>query len=458
MSAGWATEETVNTYCDSIRSANSDDKIRIVFDIIRSAISDNDRFLPIRVGIVLRENGEFADAESVLSISTKLDGVQKHALFDLAVCYSRQEKILLSLELLESLRAANDLEPRQMLFMANQYARAAKFSDAERLLEEAVLSDLSLTYEALLSKSFFGFLQRFPKQHSLDALSRIFETYSRASTQEIEEAIIAALDSKTPYMLLRMGDGEGAHIFISLADEVENFILYKENRKEFLEIWFKDQSIIDTPNYSSAIRRFNEAISNADCIGAYTEELVRHEYRIGSRRGIPYIVNTLRVAEELAQRNPDRASETKLSGLTVHYDLLLSGALDRLLENRDHIGLIACHDRLPQALKTRYNIGSIDFIKVPGEKIHVGALGVNAIEGEHWPDRFDEICRTISSSSNVGKLYLVGAGMLGKVYCNLLKKSGAVVLDLGAVMDIWMGAKTRTFPNGTVDYDISNVF
>jgi hypothetical protein len=41
----------------------------------------------------------------------------------------------------------------------------------------------------------------------------------------------------------------------------------------------------------------------------------------------------------------------------------------------------------------------------------------------------------------------VAAGLLGKIYGAALKRSGAVVIDIGAVADLWMGKGTRTFPD-----------
>jgi len=38
-----------------------------------------------------------------------------------------------------------------------------------------------------------------------------------------------------------------------------------------------------------------------------------------------------------------------------------------------------------------------------------------------------------------GKLFLVGAGFLGKIYCDLIKRHGGIALDVGSMMDRWAG-------------------
>jgi hypothetical protein len=45
----------------------------------------------------------------------------------------------------------------------------------------------------------------------------------------------------------------------------------------------------------------------------------------------------------------------------------------------------------------------------------------------------------------------VAAGMLGKIYAMDLKKSGAVVLDIGSIADALVGKNTRIFPQAVKD-------
>ncbi|ACL58064.1 methyltransferase FkbM family [Methylobacterium nodulans ORS 2060] len=110
--------------------------------------------------------------------------------------------------------------------------------------------------------------------------------------------------------------------------------------------------------------------------------------------------------------------------------------------------MISCHDDLPEALRRTYGIGEVEHHKVPGEQIHQETLGAKAVEGAHWPHRFRELCEELDRPADRrGQLFLVAAGMLGKIYAHKLKKSGAVVIDIGAVADLWMGKITRSFPS-----------
>ena len=42
-----------------------------------------------------------------------------------------------------------------------------------------------------------------------------------------------------------------------------------------------------------------------------------------------------------------------------------------------------------------------------------------------------------------GMLYLVGGGLYGKLYCQLIRSQGGVALDLGSLFDAWLGIPSR---------------
>ncbi len=42
-----------------------------------------------------------------------------------------------------------------------------------------------------------------------------------------------------------------------------------------------------------------------------------------------------------------------------------------------------------------------------------------------------------------GQVFFVGAGICGKVYCDVIARRGGIALDIGAVCDAWLGIPTR---------------
>jgi hypothetical protein len=88
----------------------------------------------------------------------------------------------------------------------------------------------------------------------------------------------------------------------------------------------------------------------------------------------------------MAELKSERASDIMVGDPNVHYHLFASGALNRILLNRPRVGLISCHSDLVHALKEKFNIGEIEFIKIPAEQVSARVVGKGASEGIHWPD------------------------------------------------------------------------
>jgi hypothetical protein len=42
-----------------------------------------------------------------------------------------------------------------------------------------------------------------------------------------------------------------------------------------------------------------------------------------------------------------------------------------------------------------------------------------------------------------GQLFLIGAGVWGKIYCNRIKSLGGIAIDVGAVCDVWINIPSR---------------
>jgi hypothetical protein len=63
----------------------------------------------------------------------------------------------------------------------------------------------------------------------------------------------------------------------------------------------------------------------------------------------------------------------------------------------------------------------------------------------HFPDRFDEIDSSLAKLDLTGSLFFIGAGILGKAYCNRVKSQGGMAIDAGSMMDVWMGIGARQY-------------
>jgi hypothetical protein len=60
----------------------------------------------------------------------------------------------------------------------------------------------------------------------------------------------------------------------------------------------------------------------------------------------------------------------------------------------------------------------------------------------HFRGRFKEVCEELTVNYR-GELFLVAAGFLGKFYCDLIKSRGGIAIDVGSIVDYWLGHDTR---------------
>lgn len=70
-----------------------------------------------------------------------------------------------------------------------------------------------------------------------------------------------------------------------------------------------------------------------------------------------------------------------------------------------------------------------------------------AAVADHWPTRYNEICNWIRDGG-AGHVYIIGAGGPGKMYADAAKRAGSIGLDVGALIDGWLGFDTRPYLQG----------
>jgi hypothetical protein len=118
----------------------------------------------------------------------------------------------------------------------------------------------------------------------------------------------------------------------------------------------------------------------------------------------------------------------------IHWELLATGALNEILQEVEEVGLVTSRPELGELVARRFNLRTRTVI-VPDKNIVVPG------PGEHVPDRYRNIRSELDFPA--GTLVLVGAGIPGKVYCQWLKESGCVAVDVGSVFDAWVGRASR---------------
>ncbi len=112
-----------------------------------------------------------------------------------------------------------------------------------------------------------------------------------------------------------------------------------------------------------------------------------------------------------------------------------------ILDGLDFVGVVSPHPGLADRLARQCGIRSCAEYIIAGEsRLPAHALSRGLMP--HFPDRYRELNHELKVPQR-GAVFLVAAGLLGKVYCDWLKKRGAIAIDAGSIVDAWMGYDTR---------------
>jgi hypothetical protein len=133
------------------------------------------------------------------------------------------------------------------------------------------------------------------------------------------------------------------------------------------------------------------------------------------------------------------------------------GVLKQALEaaHITHICCITCRKVELQLFKA-LGVRTIKMFFIPAEtfrwrrygQIDVAAKAVADV-APHWPTRFNQV-RPWIQLQGPGQVFLIGAGGLGKVYCQWAKAAGSMGIDVGALFDGWAGLPTRPYLQGVM--------
>lgn len=290
-----------------------------------------------------------------------------------------------------------------------------------------------------------------PRPSSVGSVDRVMRVFPRCEfpmlrDSETIEKVLKAVSDREPFSLIRLGDGEA--MVLSFTEET----------------WLQDLAYLHghwgaegvTLRAVADLKRDLEmAIQGADVVGirndvlgvSLSEDLLdMHGNEV--RR---FVISAFHLRQE-EENNLSASSARRLALLHrvlsrlkwsedqqfcsgwIHWELLATGALNRILENVTEVGLVTSRPELEPLLARRFDVRASAVI-VPDKFIDAQQAG------RHVPDRY----RTIRSelAFNEGTLVLVGAGIPGKVYCQWLKEAGCVAIDVGSVFDAWVGKASR---------------
>jgi hypothetical protein len=396
--------------------------------------------LLVEIGIKLRDLEVFEQADRVFSY---INSIERHEIFghyELAISRMLQGRHIEALFSVLSSLAKRPNDVRSKILCSRLMAATGDIESAYlQLLSVATTEPQHVVSVA----EFLKFQSRFPPSQTIELANALRSKAAYLNTQEVANAVLNALTTSVPFSLVRIGDGEGAFLRISNENELEYVNLYARNRRDRAAMWFGSDFDIYASGFFEESRLLGDAVVTADVVGIPYPSWIAHEYKILSITGISTLVNCLRFASSL--------ESCFLAAQNIHSDLMMTGCLDAIVRQAERVTVLSCHKSLPEALKSKFSKSEVKFIQIPPEIGSLQAIGASHPRQLHFPDRYREIVDLLREGKCEG-LFLVAGGLLGKIYCKLIKENGGVAIDVGSVADAWVGVKTR--PNATNKYQI----
>jgi len=229
--------------------------------------------------------------------------------------------------------------------------------------------------------------------------------------------ILNTLQTKRPVSIIRAGDGEKI-----VLDSNKDIPAYRTCIESVMK---RQVGYEPTMSEVEAIREnLVTAYAGADIVG------------LPMHKNLPDLNKHWRSVADVVK---PLCTITKFTSTDVFYDMLYDGMLDEWLTGQDTVNIISCRD-VCDSLQQRYGIRHVNLYQIAPEMKFTSTYN----GGErHYPDQFNKIERWMTKCAIEGNPCLVGAGVIGKIYCNWFRDLGGVSVDIGAVFDLWAGFATR---------------
>jgi Flp pilus assembly protein TadD len=273
----------------------------------------------------------------------------------------------------------------------------------------------------------------------------LFDTdVSRREAEAFVAQVRARLASRTPFSFIRIDDGEGNAV--PYGAELAQFADLDAAERE--RVWWGRP--LDAPHRAALNARVLSAMQTADALGIPAFSRILRDIRLDSPesfaqsrtgRGITAVLNALEPNGPL--RNA-RAAGQMLTSAYVQHDLVKWELYAKLFDGAGEVVAVSCHSGLPQAMQKLFGVTVARNILIPPRHASLAAFGLSEMGPRILPDVLDEIIARMDGDL-AGQLVIVGAGYAGKCIVQAARERGAVALDLGSVLDYWLGVATRSY-------------
>jgi hypothetical protein len=263
---------------------------------------------------------------------------------------------------------------------------------------------------------------------------------AEAVTTQIEKAA----RNHVPLSLIRVGDAEGTALYLREADASDRLAL------KCFNFSFKGQTGV-TLGFDDAkplCGQIAAALLDADIAGFRSLD---RGFRGDESSVVARLVRNCEIRSALGMMGARRflEAETKkgsfqhstMTSMWIH--LALIPYIERICAASSAVLVISGCNELAQEFERRLGSRFREFVSIP-RQVRQGreVREVREVSETHYFKHFPLVMEKLRGDLR-GVLVLVGAGLLGKIYCHAAKTSGAVAVDLGSAFDILANKVTR---------------
>lgn len=255
--------------------------------------------------------------------------------------------------------------------------------------------------------------------------------------QAVRDAFVASiganLTSKTPWSLIRLGDGES---YAWQDDFPEEHAAMREL------IWWGTK--LEKPLRDEIAGKILGAIQSADVLGIpslyrFARDTDENLKSYSTHRSISGLLRVLNGVDHLP---PSERLFTEDRIHQICFDISTVLELGRRASKMVVVSSVV-PEAIADCLSPLEGYTSVEFVQVP---THTKSQG-NALFSTSdvaLPFIYEDINAEISGKVDPGTLVIIASGAIGKIFCETVRQRGGVALDVGAMVDYWVGVKTRS--------------
>lgn len=241
-------------------------------------------------------------------------------------------------------------------------------------------------------------------------------------TEEILRDLNQHIIDKKPFSTVRYGDGCLGIVCAYIAPQFVKRGKWSGGQKNGIANSVMRQQGIPLGSRLDICQQVVEAANNANYIDCYDSFYTG----IGRSKGLGFIASNWKEIHEAVG-----ITNTSYCNPYLHYMSIVYGEynLHNIMRNRT-VFCISNQVRICEKLKLLSGSKKID-------SYQIGRSGDKA----NYQERHQVIMTIIANHATKYYLFLIGAGLLGKIYCDYIKKCGGRAFDAGRLFDLWSGVR-----------------